>query len=281
MTESIPDGAPPRLLNRCWPLPALLAWAAAWGLLKLLLGVALPALVALAAAAAVPAAVAWRVRGRLRRSLVATGFPLSALALGIAGPIPDWGWLLPLALLWTVYPIRAWRDAPVYPTSHDALAGLDQVADLPVQARILDAGSGLGHGLQALRAVWPQARIEGVEQSLVLALISRVRCPWATIRHADMWGAPWVGYDLVYLFQRPESMERAWHKACDQIGRGGWLVSLEFEVPGLNPAACLRHEGRQALHVYRLGRAPGPVPAQSQPHGADKPHRPAPARVAG
>ena len=32
---------------------------------------------------------------------------------------------------------------------------------------------------------------------------------WFTGRRGDIWAADWSGYELVYLFQRPESMARA------------------------------------------------------------------------
>jgi hypothetical protein len=38
-----------------------------------------------------------------------------------------------------------------------------------------------------------------------------------------MWRADWSGYQLVYLFQRPESMARAWAKGCAEMARApGW-----------------------------------------------------------
>ena len=51
-----------------------------------------------------------------RRVFIAAGFPLSLAASGLAGAMPAWGWLLPLALLALVYPMNAWRDAPLFPT---------------------------------------------------------------------------------------------------------------------------------------------------------------------
>jgi hypothetical protein len=52
-----------------------------------------------------------------------------------------------------------------------------------------------------------------------------------------MWAADWSGFDVVYLFQRPETMPRAWRKACAEMREGAWLVSLEFPVPDRAPDA--------------------------------------------
>ena len=93
---------------------------------------------------------------------------------------------------------------------------------------VLDAGCGLGHGLQALRLAYPQAQLHGIEWSWPLRAVCAVRCPWARVRQGDIWKADWSGYDMVYVFQRPESMARAAAKARAELRPGAWLVSLDF-----------------------------------------------------
>lgn len=243
-----------RLPGLRWPLPALAAWAAGWIVMTLLErtgGLAPgPAVAAGLLASATPAVWAdtfWR------RAIVAGGFPLSLLLSGAGAGLPAWSWLLPLAVLALAYPVTAWRDAPVFPTPRDALAGLDAQVALAPDARILDAGCGLGHGLRALRAVWPQARLAGVEWSWPLALASRLRCPWARIARGDMWRASWAAHDLIYLFQRPESMARALAKAQAEMRPGSWVVSLEFEAVGRTPHARLALPSGRPIWIYRVG----------------------------
>ena len=68
-----------------------------------------------------------------------------------------------------------------------------------------------------------------------------------------MWLASWAGHDLVYLFQRPESMVRAWRKAQGEMDPGSWLLSLEFEVPGQTPQARLAADASgRPLWLYRI-----------------------------
>jgi hypothetical protein len=186
-----------------------------------------------------------------RRVLIALGFPLSLLLTGAAA-LPSWAWLLPLAVLLLVYPLNAWRDAPLFPTPRGALRGLDALAPLPPGAAVLDAGCGLGDGLLALRAAYPQARLHGLEWSWPLALLCRLRCPWARVRRGDIWAADWSGYQLVYLFQRPESMARAAAKAQAEMVPGSWLVSLAFEVPGLRASAQLPAFAGQGVWMYQM-----------------------------
>ncbi|GAD22707.1 class I SAM-dependent methyltransferase [Acidovorax sp. MR-S7] len=233
-----------------WPLPAVLAWAAAWLAFAGLRQAAPPAVAVLLAcgvgvAGSVLAATWWR------RALIALGFPLSLLLTGAAA-LPSWAWLLPLAVLLLVYPLNAWRDAPLFPTPRGALRGLDALAPLPPGAAVLDAGCGLGDGLLALRAAYPQARLHGLEWSWPLALLCRLRCPWARVRRGDIWAADWSGYQLVYLFQRPESMARAAAKAQAEMMPGSWLVSLAFEVPGLRASAQLPAFAGQGVWMYQM-----------------------------
>jgi hypothetical protein len=237
-----------------WPLPALLAWAGGWAAWVLSVTTGTPTGLGLLSGLAVSAVLAASCRGRWRQGIAAAGFPLSALGLGLGQALPPWVWLLALLPLLLAYPLRAWRDAPFFPTPHDALCGLDGVVGMP--KRVLDAGCGLGHGLAALRRLWPGAELHGVEWSLPLALAARLRCRWAWVRRGDMWAGSWAGYDLVYVFQRPESMARVFDKARRELGPQGWLASLEFPVPGQPAAACLQGAGRRPLWIYRPGAAP-------------------------
>ena len=237
-----------------WPLPALLAWAAGWVvLLAMLRTAALPPALAVASGLVVSALPALFAATFWRRVIVAGGFPVSLLASGAGASIPAWAWLLPLAALALAYPVTAWRDAPVFPTPRDALAGLDRHVALAAGASMLDAGCGLGHGLRALRAVWPEARLAGVEWSWPLAIATRLRCPWARVARGDMWRGSWAAHDLVYLFQRPESMARALAKADAEMRPGSWVVSLEFEAAGRQPHARMALASGRPVWIYRIG----------------------------
>lgn len=239
-----------------WPMPALLSWGLAWGLFLALRMAGLTALPAMALAAGLGLALALLQVPRWRRLMVAAGFPLSLLISARSLELPAWAWLLPLLLLALAYPRRSWGDAPLFPTPKNALQGLLGLAPLPPQARILDAGCGLGHGLRELRRVYPQARIEGIEWSLLLAWLARLLCPWARISRGDMWAQEWEPFQMVYVFQRPESMARVWAKACQELAPGAWLVSLDFEIQGQGALASFDLARGHRLWVYRM-----PVPA--------------------
>ena len=235
-----------------WPLPALFAWGCGWAVSMALGHGGLDAGWQLVAGSAASAAAALANHGAWRRTIAALGFPVSAgLLLGGAAAWPAWAWPAALAPIALLYPMRAWRDAPFFPTPTAALDGLARVVT-PVPARMLDAGCGLGHGLRALRRVWPAAELHGVEWSAPMSWFTALRCRDACVRRADMWAHSWADFDLIYLFQRPETMPRAWAKAQREMKPGTWLVSLEFTIPGTAPLATL-HEGKaRPVHVYRL-----------------------------
>lgn len=230
-----------------WPLPALLSWAICWLTYIQLRRAGVSPWLVLAVVTFLSVVFSTQGDSWWRRAMIGLGFPLSLLLVGGTG-IPAWGWLLPLALLALIYPLNAWRDAPLFPTPVNALNELPTVAPLEAGARVLDAGCGLGHGLDALRQAYPLAKLHGIEWSWPLRWLCARRCPWAQVERGDIWQADWSGYDMVYLFQRPESMPRAINKAKAELKPGAWLVSLEFEAVGQMPVAKL--EGAQGKPVW-------------------------------
>jgi hypothetical protein len=80
--------------------------------------------------------------------------------------------------------------------------------------------------------------------------MAALRCPWARIWHGDIWQEDWSGYDLVYLFQRPETMPRAVAKA-QEMKPGAWLVSLEFEAAELTPTAVVQASANRPVWLYQ------------------------------
>lgn len=244
-----------------WPLPALLTWGSAWLLFIALSALDLPIWLCAVAASALGVALTFWGSTPWRKLFIAAGFPLSLLASGMAGGVPAWAWLAPLALLALVYPIRTWHDAPLFPTPASALRGLAALVSLPPQASIVDAGCGLGDGLRELRREYPDARIEGLEWSWPLRIACAWRCRFARIQRADIWRADWSRYDMVYVFQRPESMPRAAEKAARELKHGAWLASLEFEAPALTPQRVLICADGRRVWLYQapFQRASGVV----------------------
>lgn len=185
-----------------------------------------------------------------RKLVIAVGFPLSLLVSG-AAVMPAWAWLVPLLVIALIYPVHAWRDAPLFPTPSQALVELPKHIRLPAGAAILDAGCGLGHGLKALRIAYPDARFFGIEWSWPLYAAAALCRPWARVSQGDIWQADWSSYDLVYLFQRPESMSRAVAKAAVELRPGAWLVSLAFAAEELEVTAVIQGADSRPVWLYQ------------------------------
>ena len=236
------------MLLRAWPLPALLTWTTAWGGFALLRAFGTPIAWALLAATTWGVLLSVMGTSLSRRVLIAVG-AVPSIALINAVALPPYVWILALVLVLLIYPLNAWRDAPLFPTPSHALRDLPKHAPLPTGAQVLDAGCGLGDGLLALKSVYPHVALHGLEWSWPLRALCALRCPWARVRQGDIWKADWSGYDMVYLFQRPESMPRAVAKARAELKPGAWLVSLEFAASELH-ANAVAHGGRP-VWIYR------------------------------
>jgi len=235
-----------------WPVPALLAWGSSWLIFKALQASGLSETIALVAAAFWGGFLSKFGNTPMRKALIVLGFPLSVLISSNTLQMPPLAWLLLLGLIVLVYPRKAWRDAPLFPTPKKALKHLPDHITLLGGARILDAGSGMGDGLIALRDAYPRADLNGLEMSWPLRILSALRCGFARIRQGDIWLADWSSYDLVYLFQRPESMPRAVEKAEAELHRGAWLVSLEFEARELVPHALIDTRDGRPVWIYQV-----------------------------
>lgn len=239
-----------------WPLPALLVWALCWSLFLGLGALGVHDAPALLLAVTAGAALSFLVDRRWRRVFVALGFPLSVLASGMVGAMPAWGWLLSLLVLLALYPLHAWRDAPMFPTPRGALQGLSRSLRFEGDTlRVVDAGCGMGDALRELHREYPKAQLDGLEWSWALRVACAWRCRWlgvpARVKRADIWKADWTPYDMVYLFQRPESMPRAADKAARELRRGAWMASLEFEATGLRPTAVHECADGRRLWLYQ------------------------------
>lgn len=234
-----------------WPLPAVLAWFACWLVFLASQRLGWSTSSALVAATLAGLLLSLATSRWWRQAIVAAGFPLAMVVSG-AAVVPLWVWPLLVLVVLLFYPIKAWRDAPLFPTPRGALRDLPTQLPLPAQAAVLDAGCGLGHGLRALRGAYPEAQCTGIEWSWPLRAWAGLWCPWARVRRGDIWQEPWQPYALVYLFQRPESMPRAVSKSQADMRPGSWLVSMEFEARELHPDGELLLADGRVVWLYRL-----------------------------
>lgn len=255
---------------RGWGRPLGLAgfWLAQWAGYVALAGSGMSRPAAFAACAGVALFAMGRSMSAARKALLAGGFPASFAALMIAhgAGLPGWAWLAPLIAGALIFPRLSQEDAPLWFSPKGALDELAREVELPAGARVMDAGSGAGHGLRALRRAYPQARVSGVEASRALCALSRAWEPQARVARADLWSSPWTDQDLVYLFLRPEAMARALDKALGEMRDDAWVASLEFALPA--PSDWSGRSKGKTLYAYRVGSLRERMRVDEAPMGA-------------
>ncbi len=144
-------------------------------------------------------------------------------------------WFLAAFLLLGLTSLGAIRGrVPLYLSSPRAAAEL--AARLPERARVLDLGCGLGGPLARLKALRPDATLQGVEAAPLNWLIARLRL-WgrARIRLGDLWHADLSCQDVVYAYLSPVPMARLWEKARAEMTPGSLFISNSFSIPGVEP----------------------------------------------
>jgi hypothetical protein len=248
-----------------WPASALLTWYVLWqasfwvwrtsqSLLMTLLAMSVLSLMLVRLNP-------WAKTG-WRAVFLVMGVPIATLVT-YQFTLSVWVWLVACGVLLAMYPLRYWHDAPWFPTPSNALDGLANQLSLAHNSRILEAGCGTGDGMLALRMQYPHAHIVGVEVSRLLAFIARLRCRWLwrktlggeqsapwQIIVTDLWRHDWRDYELVYVFQRPETMIKVQHKAQQELRSGAWLVSLSFPLPNRQPQHTFQ-SGRYTIWCYQ------------------------------
>lgn len=235
------------------PLGMALLWLAQWaGYIALAgSGMARSSAFALCAGAAMMT-LARKKASPMQKALLVAGFPASFVALLLAHQwsTPGWVWLAALVAGAAVFPRLSREDAPLWFSPAGAARELASWLALPAGAVIVDAGSGMGHALRALKKAYPHARVQGVESSAALCWLSRWSAPGCEVARADLWESSWSQADLVYLFLRPEAMSRALEKARKELKPEAWLVSLEFAL-GAPARRVGKESGGKTLYLYK------------------------------
>lgn len=230
-----------------WPLGVTLAWMFSW-LAAVMLA---PTMHPFITGSATGATLSLISQTKWRKAIIAIGFPMSYAILNIEQGSLSWLWLTPVIALLAIYPPRLWADAPMFPTSKASITGLARRLKLPCEAKILDAGCGFGHAIEALASEYPKADMYGSERSSLVALIAKLKHKKAHITCENMWQQDWSKFDLVYVFHRPDTMPQAMHKALEQLKCGAWLASLEFKDDAFIPDMVWHNKGEKPLYLYQ------------------------------
>ena len=184
-----------------------------------------------------------------KKVILSIGFPLSLIFTGFdSTPL---FWICGFSILIFIYPPNLWSNAPIYPTRENTLFGVSNL--LPQKIfKILDVGSGLGHGLSEITREFPNSQVFGIERSPLLWLVSKLKSQKTNLFLGDMWTFNWNDFDIIYVFQRPEIMGKILEKAKQDLKPGSYLISLEFEIPDIKPFKKISTNNNNNVFIYQI-----------------------------
>ena len=180
-------------------------------------------------------------------------FPISYCVLWLTFGLPSWIWGLMAAMGMLFFPRLDKESAPLWRSPNEITQGLGVLwlDERKEVNSILDAGCGIGDAILSLRQVFPKAKIIGFEAGWLPWVIARIRCG-AGVMNKDMWKESWRDYDLVYLFLRPEAMNKAKEKAIQEMEKDALIASLEFEFIDINPERVIEIQPKRFLRLYKV-----------------------------
>lgn len=188
-----------------------------------------------------------------RKILAAGMFPLSFCAQFISQDIPPWWWAACAVLGVIVFPRLDVLSAPLWRSPRESAMGLHELlADKSSSiSKALDAGAGLGDAMAALSLALPNAKVEGMESAWLPWKICRWRFG-ASVHRVDLWKESWASYDLVYLFLRPEAMDKAKAKCMSELRAEAWVVCMDFEFEGCESIASIEIKPDRYMRLYAV-----------------------------
>ncbi len=183
-------------------------------------------------------------------------FPLAVWAL-LSWQLPSELYLLGFALSVSLYWTSFRTQVPFFPSRPVVW---QQVAQLlpPNQAlRLIDIGSGLGDMPMHIAKSSPSSRVEGIEIAPLPWLISVLRAKFrrsgVSFKLGDYRALNFAHYDVIFAYLSPAAMLALWDKAKLEMRPGSLLISLEFDIPGVQPSHCIQSEhGSPALYVWAM-----------------------------
>jgi SAM-dependent methyltransferase len=183
-------------------------------------------------------------------------FPLAVWAM-FSWHLPSEWYLLGFALSVSLYWSSFKTQVPFFPSRPVVW---QQVAQLlaPHQAlRLIDIGSGLGDMPLHIAKSKPRCQVEGIEIAplpwLISVLRAKIRRSGVSFKLGDYRALNFADYDVIFAYLSPAAMLALWDKAQLEMRPGSLLISLEFDIPGVQPSRCIQSEhGSTALYVWEM-----------------------------
>jgi hypothetical protein len=183
-------------------------------------------------------------------------FPLAMLAMThwqLPSEFYLAGFIISLSLFWTTFR----SQVPFYPSRPSVWKQVAKIMPKDKHLRLIDIGSGLGDMSMYIAKVRPDSQIEGIEIAPLPWLISKIRAKIsrskAIFKLGDYHALNFADYDIIFAYLSPAAMLALWQKASQEMRTGSLLISLEFEVPGVNPTIRIAgNDHSPAIYVWQI-----------------------------
>jgi hypothetical protein len=183
-------------------------------------------------------------------------FPLAMLAM-THWQLPNEfylaGFIISLSLFWTTFR----SQVPFYPSRPIVWKQVAKIMPKDRHLKLIDIGSGLGDMSMYIAKVRPDSQIEGIEIAPLPWLISRLRVKInrskAIFKLGDYHALNFADYDIIFAYLSPAAMLALWQKSSREMKTGSLLISLEFEIPGVNPTMRIAgNDHSPAIYVWQI-----------------------------
>jgi hypothetical protein len=184
------------------------------------------------------------------------GFPLAMWGMSswqVPSELYLAGFIISLSLFWTTFR----SQVPFFPSRPIVWQQVAKVIPQHRPVRLIDIGSGLGDMAMHMSKLRSDSHIEGIEIAPLPWLISYVRAKLrrsnAVFKMGDYRTLDFANYDVIFAYLSPAAMLTLWEKASQEMQSGSFLISLEFEIPGVTPS--IRIEGSEnspMIYVWKM-----------------------------
>lgn len=143
--------------------------------------------------------------------------------------------------------------APFLPTKRQDLATVSAVLEKYQIKSLMDLGCGIGGVLAYLNKNDKSLRLSGLEISLGQFMIAKLRFLFnkkVKVRWRNLFWVNWDKSQAVYMFWRPQTIEKYRKKIEDQLNSGQFVISYCFEIPWLKPMLLERVKQDELMPVY-------------------------------
>ena len=163
------------------------------------------------------------------------------------------GFAVSVSLYWTTFKTQV----PFFPSAPRVWREVTQLVPQATPLRLIDIGSGLGDMPMHIAKSRPSSHVEGIEIAPLPWLISVLRAKFrrsgVSFQLGDYRALNFADYDVIFAYLSPAAMLALWDKAQHEMRPGSLLISLDFDIPGVQPNRCIQAEhGSSALYVWEM-----------------------------